>query len=358
MISARRSWRARGRGFTLIELLVVIAIIGVLVSLLLPAVQAAREAARRSQCVNNMKQIGLALHNYHSTHNVFPMAAANATGNTAMGASNSGIHGPSVLVWLLGNMEQQQIYNAINFDVLAVVGAVANHTVISSTGTLVRVATFLCPSDSSPFLAGTNYNCSLGPQFNMWSPITSSAGAGVGMFAHRAAFGLQDCPDGSSNTIAFGEAIMGDNSAAQRSNAEYYNCVAWPSGTNTGRGSGADHVMPLPVAVGFLRTYITSCNTARQTIASENNDRNARWAAGRVGIGPLATMLLPPNSPNSDCTQTGEAGMISFRSKHSGGINVLMSDGSVRFIKNSVSEVTWWALGTRAGGEAISSDAY
>jgi prepilin-type N-terminal cleavage/methylation domain-containing protein/prepilin-type processing-associated H-X9-DG protein len=351
--------RVRGvRAFTLIELLVVIAIIGVLIALLLPAVQAAREAARRSQCTNNLKQIGLGLHNYHATNNCFPMASANATGNTGMGLSNSDNHGPSVLLFLLGYMEQQPLYNAYNHDAGAVIGAAAVHTVINSTCFLSQVGTYLCPSDSGSnvFRQGTNYNCSLGPQFNFYSTITTSAGAGVGMFAHRAAYGIRDCLDGTSSTIAFGEALIGDNSAAVRNNGEYYNCVAWPTGSNTGRGSGVDMVMPL--AANNLNNYIQACNAARASNTGEQNARNSYWASGRMGQGPITGTLTTPNSKHADCTNTSQCGLLAMRSRHPGGVNVLLSDGSVRFIKDSVNQNTWWALGSKAGREALSADSY
>src|SRR4051812_37748601 len=179
----------RRRGFTLIELLVVIAVIGVLIALLLPAVQAAREAARRSQCTNNLKQIGLALHNYHSSNNVFPIGQGVCCFSTILNDTGTG-HGPSVLVYLLSNMEQQSLSNAFNFTH----GNLASGalTWLNTTVSESSVAAYLCPSDAgTPFKQGTNYAASIGPNFRIEPREVSSAGTAVGMFTFRVAYGIE-----------------------------------------------------------------------------------------------------------------------------------------------------------------------
>ena len=216
----------RRRGFTLIELLVVIAIIAVLIALLLPAVQSAREAARRIQCVNNMKQIGLALHNYHEVHNVFAMGCSSGAYNPP-GTWWSVKQNLGPLALILPFLEQTAVYNSINFnfgsDELEPLASRSLASSIQSTAITASMKAFQCPSDplaGAPDYQGTtnttNYYASVGTTM-YWSQLGTTWSNNVpsvnipstGLFTLQASYGLQNCTDGSSNTIAFGEAAVG-----------------------------------------------------------------------------------------------------------------------------------------------------
>ena len=358
----------RRSGFTLIELLVVIAIIAVLIALLLPAVQAAREAARRAQCVNNLKQIGLALHNYHSSNDCFPpggLTASNANGTTRVNGSFS------AQARLLPSLEQQSLYNAANFSIACksdATGSVMNWSVI-----FTRIDGFLCPSNPAPawnstenaplnqFRAtGNTYFASFGPSIE-WQG-GQAGGPPNGMFQITGnCFGLRDAQDGSSNTIAFGEWKTGTGTQATISPATDIIFLGNPP-SGTGRNTGGTEIMPALNGLGF-QAWITTCaQSIATTRCTFTPVLGEAWGYGLPGYS-MGSTLLPPNSKYPNCSAGAAntlqaAGMFNMTSFHPGGANVLMCDGSVRFLKDGVNMQVVWALGTRAQGEILSADSY
>jgi prepilin-type N-terminal cleavage/methylation domain-containing protein/prepilin-type processing-associated H-X9-DG protein len=344
------------RGFTLIELLVVIAIIAVLIALLLPAVQAAREAARRAQCVNNMKQLALACHNYNNQTNSFP---SNLYLHPFYSSATYTWNNSSWLVFILPQMEQQPLYNAINFNVMWGTNQIGNWAApyLGQQNSTVRVSVInalLCPSDPSPAVdtvnadeintdraAGTSYVGNLGdnclqcggttngqpvvsfcaPQGyfcrgnQLGDPITNTPGVpgsptGSGIFWRQCSgVPLQQITDGLSNTFLAGEQIM-----------KVTNWNAWVE--------------------------------ANQSIGSTAIPLN--YVAPGVAISGSGSTIL-----SSGASDTGNwFHWYSFRSLHPGGGNFAMCDGSVKFIKTSINMATYQALSTRGMGEVISSDSY
>ena len=365
------------RGFTLIELLVVIAIIAVLIALLLPAVQAAREAARRSQCVNNLKQIGLGLHNYHSSNNVFPMGGS-ANLWSSPPPTYFSWNGWSAHALMLNYIEQAPLYNAINFyfSPSYIWGGMGGP--INSTVEFTRVSIFLCPSDGFAGKPNINsYHACYGTTVNTCNwPSSGNFGGNPllgnvnfqssGMFVQWNSYGISDCTDGTSNTIAFSEALMGDG---QGTNDNYnppshYRGNMLLSATDTGMVGGlADGTQN---QAGVL-TSLQSCATAFTTSNDISDIRGVLWADSATGI-TLFNVLQPPNGGQykvngcrfgcSAYCETSCGFSYPASSNHPGGVNVLFTDGSVRFVKDSIGLVTWWALGSRARGEVLSSDSY
>ena len=367
--------RANRRGFTLIELLVVIAIIAVLIALLLPAVQAAREAARRAQCVNNLKQMGVALHNYISVNDTLPMGGGQCV--TGLPQTYTSKQSLSAHVGLLPFLEQMALYNATNFSWGADENASPLNQ-IQSTVFLSQVKAFVCPSDpnagTASFkpggkLAGTvdnatnNYFASIGTTTNLTNTAVTAfpkapAMANLrttGLFAFHQAYGLQSITDGTSNTIAFAESTVGTANPIRRQ-------------INIGMtGVGAaGAAAQFPDAATFAAQPATlsgllGCDAAWQSGSGvPDNQRGESWFHGAMAM-TLFNTIAPPNSAKwTYCSNaTGSTSTYSEAdSYHSGGINTLFADGSVKFIKSSISRTTWWALGTKGNGEVLSSDSY
>ncbi len=374
--TSRQGWR----GFTLIELLVVIAIIAVLISLLLPAVQSAREAARRAQCTNNMKQLGLALHNYLQTNDAIPHVYplwfwSSATANSG-GSDTWGCWSPQTQMFPY--LEQGPLYNAINFRLAnRYNGSVSNTSLLGT-----RIVAFLCPS--SPLAAGNiaccalikspgnNYFGSVGASID-WRSSSNPPGLfgydfnplvyGMGWVQQTPPISLRDITDGTSNTIAFGEWRTGDFNCQKLSvPQDVVNPVAWPGISYNAPWTGS----AFTTFMGWLNTC---ASTAPGTIVNspqwEYNMSylGISWDQGMFGY-TLGNTLLPPNPqyPNCrTCSWNGDwdcPGMYGLSSFHPGGGNIAMADGSVRFLKSSTNMQVVWGLGSRAGGEIISSDAY
>jgi prepilin-type N-terminal cleavage/methylation domain-containing protein/prepilin-type processing-associated H-X9-DG protein len=368
------------RGFTLIELLVVIAIIAVLIALLLPAVQAAREAARRTQCVNNLKQIGLAIHNYHDANDCFPPGGFPAYVPTQNMGNNSC---PSQHARLLPFIEQQALYNALNWnlavinDVTAIDGNYGPYANV--TATTARIATFLCPSDTPPSwnltsasaplpnyqATGNNYFASVGSSLEFASRQTGGPPNGPFSYVGEIGrvIGLRNITDGSSNTIAFGEWRIGDGNNNQiQIPTDIVFIGTLPNGT--ARNNGTLN-MPNPILVQNFPAWLQNCTAALQTSRTNHASMlGEAWMFDIVAFS-MGNVLLPPNPkyPNCDSSTvasntTQNPGMFGLSSRHPGGCNVLMCDGSVHFLKDSTNQTTLWALGSIAQGEVISADSY
>jgi prepilin-type N-terminal cleavage/methylation domain-containing protein/prepilin-type processing-associated H-X9-DG protein len=336
--------RSTRRGFTLIELLVVIAIIGVLIALLLPAVQSAREAARRSQCTNNLKQIGLALHNYVSTHDALPPAGCRWEPQNL-----------SMKVRMLPYLEQNVAYNALNFNVSGWWGGDnggINGDPIQNTVRLMKITSLLCPSDAEgPVVNGAvnNYpdNNGLNRYNNNWVCTGIRYLTGTDSSLNRTVT-FARITDGLSNTAAFSEWVKGKYSNSRHGLHLIYRVGVTPTS-----------------AVGIL-DYNYTLNQLCQSAAlgspqSHWDYKGEYWLSHHNARGGGYSHVNGPNQKSCYSPDDGADAADTFvaaSSMHPGGVNVLMCDGSVKFIKSSINIRTWHALGSMDFNEVISADSY
>lgn len=337
------------RGFTLIELLVVIAIIAVLIALLLPAVQSAREAARRMQCVNNLKQMGLALHNYVQTNNALPMTLTiQGVGSTVTWTNAYGPHAR-----VLPYAEQGSLFNNINFDVD--IQAPQNTTVSGQV-----IGHLICPSEvrssNRPLADGTRYGVAnygfVSGDWFVWGGLN-------GPNRNRSAFGvnqsrsLAEFTDGLSNTLFMSEG---------KTFLTYYRDCPTLSKVNDAANIPAPDADPYTVVPEYLGGCALRVEEARtQWFESgvHHNGITTAWPPNKKTPGGPGK-IYPDVDINSSREKLGRPSFaaVTARSYHPGGVNVLLGDGSVRFAKDTINGLVWRSLGSVAGGEVISADAY
>jgi prepilin-type N-terminal cleavage/methylation domain-containing protein len=332
------------RAFTLIELLVCVAIIAVLIGLLLPAVQYAREAARRAQCQANLRQLGIALAQYESACGVLPFGVGADSDTQISQIASAGNRRYSLHSQLLLYLEQATMFNQLNFytqpfapdttgDPNASTAAGPNLTVAR-----VSVAVFLCPSDfdrmpSRPW-GQTNYRSCNG---GSWS-----GRAGDGMFGQSTRIRPADVTDGLSNTAAFSERIRGhDDFQTVDVNADLFREAApWTEAT--------------------FRTWCLELTNAEAATLPRNPavaNSGMNWVEGNM-TWTRYNHLLPPGSKSCANGLTWDGVAMTANSRHSHVLGLLLGDGSVRSVKYSVDQRVWRALGTIAGGEVISADSF
>ncbi|QDT34523.1 DUF1559 domain-containing protein [Thalassoglobus polymorphus] len=353
---------ARQRGFTLIELLVVIAIIAILVALLLPAVQQAREAARRTQCKNNLKQLGLALHNYHDIHNSFVYRK----GGTRGGGDSSRLDGNydrrSGMISLLPFLDQAPLYNLIE------AGDTSTSPNVPPGGAAPwgswnvwhkQIPGLRCPSD--PGIAtsrGTSsYAFSMGDYVGAANRDATNVN---GLFAFRTTYGMRHITDGTSNTVALSERVQASFGINGKSNATIKEGIL----TN----------------VPAISSNPGACLAAAAAVSNGDRYQSGAGVKGRFSHAwqdgqpenVAFTTIIAPNGPscidNADPNADGPINLMTASSHHTGGVQVLMADGAVRFISDSIDTGNlgvsttlgapspygvWGALGTKSGGEVV-----
>ncbi|MCA9110213.1 MAG: DUF1559 domain-containing protein [Planctomycetaceae bacterium] len=334
-------------GFTKIELLVLIAIIGILVALLVPAVQSAREAARRLQCRNNLKQIGLALNNYHDAHRTFPP-----------GRMRSLVDGEgrcfSAYAHLLPYLDAIPLYEKIDFN------ADPDDAALNGTALSQTIPYFLCPTDSYRVLqtntvdgviassAVHNYPLNTGSTYPL-SPHNPGGVPVTGVFFENSRVRISDITDGSSNTVCISETIKSEGGPDMWDGVSHTNGFVLTAG-NDNATNGPE-----------LTDYTTQCHQAGLRL---QQTRGSKWLYGAPGHS-MYNHIRPPNDSDVDCRGGLPHSIrtnywwdrlslnVAARSRHIGGVHALFCDGHVQFVGDSIDAKAWQALGSRADGEVV-----
>jgi len=353
----------RRQGFTLVELLVVIAIIGILIALLLPAVQAAREAARRAQCSNNLKQLGLALHNYHDTFKTFPAGAGPGVCNGTNCLDSNGNFGHGWEAWgglasLTPFVEQRALFDRMVWEQYWNNVASGNRVVTDT-----RIDGFTCPSDPGSNYRYTgnmgpiSYNLSHGP-CSSWD---ASGGREVGMFDRMFWCRIADIRDGTSNTIAMAEARLGRNQGQWDPTKRDPSYVVTGVGSLTQSPSLGGHNRTFTnsaVDIARINAYYQTCLAAYDAgtgLAGDHDQQGRFWTGARAVWASYCTTLLGPNAgPGCDAdTSVTTVDVKEPSSYHPGGVQTLRGDASADFASETIDQAIWIALGSIKGGELV-----
>ena len=331
------------KAYTLVEVLVVISAISLLAGLLIPAVQSARESARRLQCANGLRQLGLALHNYLASQNVFP--GVDLPDAPAGPRPSVSTHYFSPLARMLSQLDQGPLHNATNFSLPAVQGVVLNQTVMKTS-----LGFLLCPSDTQPGVAGygrDNYRFNLGPT-GVWAPGSSPPLSEAGPFTVHVVYSPANFTDGLSSTVGASERLQGDWTRGQfKLGGDYllFRTLEWSEYFNS-----PDQTLQF-------------CSSLSLSLPQESRGGESWFLSGFHFT--CYNHCATPNLKVTDCALTDHAstrtlrerisqqGVFKASSYHPGGVNALLMDGSGRFFSDSINLRVWRALATRSGGEVV-----